>query len=156
MSQPAISAGVAARPMPYGLCASARAAHSSIATASAASSSLCVGIGHLAVSSDTPRPDRVVMVDVIVAAHREQFSQRGLNVAGFVDGAALDHRRLAVPMPRQAEAGQRPRQHRLLQLRLLPALAVIDGYVDTPDFAASGPGDATDFAKARRRQPLAA
>src|ERR1700704_6662368 len=115
MFQPAISAGAATWPMPYGLCASARAAHSSIATVNAANSTLRVGIGHLAVSSDTPRPDRVVMVDVIVTAHREQFSQRRLHVASLVDGAALDHRRVAVPMPRQAEAGQRPRQHRLPQ-----------------------------------------
>src|SRR5437899_12964691 len=109
MFQPAISAGVAARPMPYGLCASARAAHSSVATANAASSSLRVGIGHLAVSGDTPRPDCVVMIDVVVAAHSEQFSQGRLHVAGLVDSSALDHRRLAIPMPRQAEAGQRSR-----------------------------------------------
>src|SRR5207245_10077101 len=102
------------------------------------------GIGHLAVSGDTPGPDRVVMVDVIVAAHREQFSQGRLNVAGLVDGAALDHRRFSVPVPRQAEAGQRPAQHRLLQLRLLPALAVIDGYIDALDLAVSAPGDAGD------------
>src|SRR5437588_129796 len=155
MFQSAISAGIATRPMPYGLCASARIAHNSIATANAASSSLHVGIGHLAVSSDPPRPDRVVMVDVIVAAYREQFSQRRLNVAGLVDGAALDHRGLAVPMPRQAEAGQRPRQHRLLQLRLLPALAVVDRHIDTPDLAVSAPGDAADLVETRRRQPLA-
>src|ERR1700752_4397787 len=132
MFQPAISAGVGARAMPYGLCASARVAHSSsMATANAASPSLREGIGHLAVCRDTPRPDRVVVVDVIVAAHGEQFSQRRLDIAGLVDGAALDHRGLAVPMPWQAEAGQRPRQHRRLQLRRLPALAVIDRYIDT-------------------------
>src|SRR5882757_2974503 len=128
MFQPAISASVATRPMPYGFCAFALVTHSSAATANAANSSLCVGICYLAVFSDAPGPDRVVMVDVIVAAHREQFGQGRLHVAGLVDGAALDHRRLAIPMPRQAEAGQRPHQHRLLQLRLLPALAVIDGY----------------------------
>src|SRR5260370_36549994 len=155
MFQPAISAGVATRPMPYGLCASACAAQANT-TAIAAAASLRVGIGHLAIFSDTPGPDRIVMVDVIVAAHREQFSQGRLNVAGLVDGAALDHRRLAVPMPRQAEAGQRSRQHRLLQLRFLPALAVIDGYIDAPDFAVSAPGDAADLVETRHRQPLAA
>src|ERR1700740_1071668 len=126
MFQPAISAGVAVWPMPYGLCASARVAHSTMARANAVSPILRVGIGHLAVCSDTPGPDRVVMVDVILAAHRQQFSQRRLHVAGFVDRAALDYRRLAVPMPRQAEAGQRPPQHWFLQPRRLPALAVID------------------------------
>src|SRR5437588_3695670 len=155
MFRPAISAGVATRPMPYGLCAFALVMHNNVAAANAASSSLRIGICYLAVFSDAPGPDRVVMVDVVVAAHREQFSQGRLHVAGFVDGTALDHHRLAIPMPRQAEAGQRPRQHRLLQLRLLPALAVVDGYVDTPDFAASAPGDAADFVETRRRQPLA-
>src|ERR1700745_2486224 len=103
-----------------------------------------------------PGPDHVVMVDVIVTAHREQFSQGRLNVTGLVDGAALDHRRLAVPMPREAEAGQRPRQHRLLQFRLLPALARSDGYMHAPARAGSGPGEAAYFGKTRRRQPLAA
>src|SRR5258705_3907816 len=115
-----------------------------------------IGIGHLAVSCDAPGPDRVVMVSVIVAANREQFGQRRVDVTGFIGCAALNDGRLAVPMPGKPEAGQRPRQHRLLQLRLLPALAVIDGYIDTPDFAASGPGDAAYFVKTRRRQPLAA
>src|SRR3981081_3513735 len=112
MFQPAISAGVATRPMPYGLCASAGVARSSIATANAAHSSLRVGIGHLAVSGDTPGPDRVVMVELIVPAAREHFSQRRLNVAGLVDGAALDYRRPAVPMPRQAGTGAPPPPHR--------------------------------------------
>src|SRR5437588_10348876 len=137
MFRPAISAGVATRPMPYGLCAFALVMHNNVAAANAASSSLRIGICYLAVFSDAPGPDRVVMVDVVVAAHREQFSQGRLHVAGLVDGAALDHRRFSVPVPRQAEAGQRPAQHRLLQLRLLPALAVIDGYIHALDLAAS-------------------
>src|SRR6266436_1008478 len=123
-------------------------------TESAATSSL--RIGHLAVGRDTPRPDRVVVIVVIVAAHREQFGQGWLNVAGLVDGAALDDCRFAVPVPRQSETGQRPRQHRLLQLRFLPALAVVDGYIDTPDPAVAAPGDAADLVEAGRRQPLAA
>src|SRR6266566_1582749 len=101
----------------------------SATTASAATS--CLRIGHLAVSRDVPGPDRVVMIIIIVAAHREQFGQGRLNVAGLVDSAALDDRRFAVPVPRQSEAGQRPREHRLLQPRFLPTPAVDDRYIDT-------------------------
>ena len=42
----------------------------------------------------------------------EKFGQRRLDVTGFIDGAALNDGRLAVPMPWQPEARQRPRQHR--------------------------------------------
>src|SRR6266481_4574798 len=115
-------------------------------TESAATSSL--RIGHLAVGRDTPRPDRVVVIIIIVAAHREQFGQGRLDVAGLVNGTALDDCRFAVPVPRQSETGQRPRQHRLLQLRFLPALAVVDGYIDTPDPAVAAPGDAADLVEA--------
>src|SRR6266436_650069 len=109
--------------------------------------SSCVGIGHLAVSRDAPGPDRVVMVSVIVAANREQLSQRRLDITGFIGGAALNDGRSAVPMPGKPEAGQRPRQHRFLQLRWLPALAVIDRDIDASDLAAAAPGDAADLMK---------
>src|SRR5260221_5847614 len=90
------------------------------------------------------------MVSVIVAANREQFGQRRLDVTGFIGCAALNDGRLAVPMPGKPEAGQRPRQHRFLQPRLLPALAVIDRDVDTPDLAVAAPGNAADLMKAWR------
>src|SRR5260370_13358202 len=108
-----------------------------------------IGIGHLAVSSDAPGPDRVVMVSVIVAANREQLGQRRLDITGFIGCAALNDGWLAVPMPGKPEAGQRPRQHRFLQLRLLPPLAVIDLVIIPPDLPVAAPGDTADFVKAR-------
>src|SRR5216683_4929693 len=150
MFQPAISAGVADRPMPKGLCACARVAHASATTTNAAMHSSRVGIGHLAVSCDAPGPDRIVVVIMIVAANREKFGQRRLDVTGFIDGAALDHGGLTVPVPGKPEAGQRPCQYRFLQLRFLPALAVIDRNIDTPDLAVPAPGDAADLVKSAR------
>src|ERR1700688_4350352 len=124
--------------------------------ASIAADNSRIRIAHLAVGRDPPGPDRVVVVIVIVAAHTEEFGQRRLHVSGFVDGAALDHGRLAVPVPGQPETGQRARQYRLLPLRFLPALAVIDRDVDALDLAMTAPGDAGDLVKARRGQLLAA
>src|SRR5258707_14256555 len=100
-----------------------------------------IGIGHLSAGRDAPGPDRVVVVKIILAANREKLGQRRLDVTGFIDGAALNDGRLAVPMPRQPEAGQRPRQHRLLQLRLLQALAIVYRDIDTPNLAAPAPAE---------------
>src|SRR6185437_10398291 len=65
-----------------------------------------------------------------------------LHIARLVDRTALDHGRLPVPLPRQAEAGQRARQHWLLQRRFLPVLAAVDRDIDTLDLAMPAPGDA--------------
>src|SRR3981189_2022725 len=100
-----------------------------------------VGIGSLAISSDAPRPDRVVVVIMIVAANREKFGQRRLDVTSFIDCAALNHSGLTVPMPGKPEAGRGPCQHRFLQRRFLPALAVIDGDINPFDLAVAAPGD---------------
>src|SRR5258708_38670195 len=93
------------------------------------------------------------MVKIVFAANREKLCQCRLDVTGFIDCAALNDGRLAVPVPRKPEAGQPPRQHRLLQLRLLPALAVIDRDIDPPDLAAAAPGDTADLLKSRGAQP---
>src|SRR5258708_35839530 len=95
------------------------------------------------------------MVNIMIAANSEKLSQRRLDVTGFIDGAALDHGGLAVPVPGKPEAGQRARQHRFLQLRFLPVLAVIDRDIDTPDLAVPAPGDAADLVKSGCGQPLA-
>src|SRR5260370_24385902 len=120
MFQPAISAGVATRPMPQGTCACADVAHASANTANAAMQSSRVGIGHLAVSRDAPGPDRAVMVSVIVAANREQLGQRRLDITGLIGGAALHDGSPALPMPGKPPARQRPHPHLFLQLRLPP------------------------------------
>src|SRR5579862_4823016 len=51
-------------------------------------------------------------VDLRSAALGEHLLARGLHIAGLVPGAALQHRRLAVPAPGQAEAGQGLGEHR--------------------------------------------
>src|SRR5258707_6662911 len=104
-----------------------------------------IGIGHLAASRDAPGPDRVIVVEIILAANREKLSQGRLDVTGLIGRAALNDDRLTVPLPRKSKASQRPCQHRLLQLRLLPALTVIDLDIDTFDLAMAAPGDAADF-----------
>src|SRR5205085_8181203 len=114
------------------------------------------GIGHLAVSCDMPRPDRVVVVIIIFAANREKLSQRRLDVSGFIDGTALNDNGFAVPMPWKPKSGQRPRQHRFLQPRFLPGFAIIDRDIDALDFAAAAPGDSADFVKPGRAKLLAA
>src|ERR1700748_3824393 len=104
-------------------------------------------IAHLAIGGDAPRPHRIVVIEVVFATDGEQLGETRLHIAGFIRRAALDDRRLAVPMPRQAEARQRARQDRRLQLRFLPGLAAVDRDVDPLDLAASAPGDAGDLAK---------
>src|SRR5579871_3844711 len=114
------------------------------------------GIAYLAIGCDAPRPDRVVVIKKILAPYGEQLGQRRLDVAGFVGGTTLDNGWLAVPSPGQAKARQCPGQDRLLQLCLLPGLAVIDGHVDPPDLAASAPGNSIDLVKSGSRQLMAA
>src|SRR6202040_1261764 len=79
-----------------------------------------------------------------------------LAVTGFICRATLDHGWFAVPLPGKPEAGQCPRQHRLLQLGFLPALAIIDRDVDLLDLAMSAPGDTVDLVETWCAQPLAA
>src|SRR6202042_3244767 len=110
---------------------------------------------HLAIRCDAPGPNGVVVVIGIVATHSEKLGQCRLDVTGLICCATLNHGRLAVPSPGKPEAGQGPRQHRLLQPRLLPALAVIDRDVDPLDLAMSAPGDTADLVKAWRAQSLA-
>jgi len=95
-----------------------------------------------------PGPDRIVVVERIVAAHRKQLGKRRLDIARLVNGAALNGRGLAVPMPWQTKARQCPSEDRLLQLGFLPALAVIDRNVDPSDLAVAAPGEAADLVKA--------
>src|SRR5260370_30204896 len=92
----------------------------------------------------------------MVTAPGKNSTKRGLTVPGFTGGGLWNHRIPAIPMPGQPEAGQSPCQHRLLQLRFLPALAVIDRDIDTSDLAVPAPGDAADLVKSGCGQPLAA
>ena len=95
--------------------------------------------------ADAPRPDRVVVVEVVDATNCEQFAERRLDIVRLVDGTALDDDFLSAPLPRHPKAGQRPRQHRLLQLGRFPVPAGVDGNLDALDLAVPAPGEAGDF-----------
>src|SRR5262245_43779536 len=67
------------------------------------------------------RGDRVLGL----AALRDELGAQRLRGAGLVPGAAQDRGRLAVPLPRHDEAGERLRRDRALQRRLTPTLAAV-------------------------------
>src|SRR6185295_4316155 len=96
--------------------------------------------------------DRVVVINDGAAVLGDELVARRLNGAGLVDGARLEHRWTAVPLPRQAKARERPRQYRRRQRRLRPALAAVGGNLDPPDRAAARPGDAGNFVEPRTLQ----
>src|SRR5580692_9324011 len=98
----------------------------------------------------------VVVAEGIVAACRQQLRKCRLHIIGLIDRAALNHGRLAVPPPWQPEPGQSPGQNRLLQPRLLPAVAVIDRDVDALDLAMPAPGNARYLVEAGLLQFLTA
>src|ERR1019366_5387962 len=64
-------------------------------------------------------------VDLGGAALGEHLLAGRLDIAGLVPGAALQHHRLAVPAPGQAEPGQGLGEHRRIERRLCPALAAV-------------------------------
>src|ERR1700716_675190 len=110
MFQPAISAAVAGRPMPKDPSAGAEVAPTSAATATVAAWSSRIRIGNLAVTGDAPGPDRVVVIEIIVAAHRQKLGKCRLDITGLIDRATLNDGGVPVPVPWQPEAGQRARQ----------------------------------------------
>src|SRR6185312_12207847 len=101
-----------------------------------------------------PGLNTVVMVDRIGAALFAQGRDGRLHVAGLVDGARFQQRRLAVPAPRQREARQRLGEHRLLQLGALPIDAAIERHVDRLDLALAGPGQPADLVDAGAAERL--
>src|SRR4051812_48108136 len=121
MSQAAISAGVIGLPRLGPAAAAAPAPRAS--ARNAARESLRVDMLHLPFRVDRPaRRPVVVLADErrdrrrprALAALGDDLRARRLHVAGIVPGAALEHRRPAVPAPQGAEARERLRQHRLL------------------------------------------
>src|SRR5262245_55136569 len=99
----------------------ARPSATSLATSSTARvrSARRVHILHTPVRRDAPALDRVHVIEQRAALERSTLRNElpvgRLRVAGLVGRPALDHRRLSVPDPREAEAGLADRQHRLLQ-----------------------------------------
>src|SRR5260221_10044420 len=147
MSQAAISSGVAGRPRPG---PSARAgAVSPSRTRTAVARALRIDMRHLAAFGNGPARDRVIVIDRPGSPLGDQMGAGRLNVAGSVGRAALQDRWTAVPTPRHAEAGQRLREHRLLERGGRPALAPVGGKLDLGDLAVAGPGETGDLVKPR-------
>src|SRR3984957_10605184 len=131
MSQSARSASLTGLPSPGWVAAIAAPAKAS-ASAPTSASCLPVDMLGLPVAVDGPAGDDVHVphregghrnVDLRSATLGEHLLARGLNIAGLVPGAALQHDRLAVPAPGQAEAGPRLGEHRRIERGLGPALA---------------------------------
>src|SRR5450755_1090513 len=116
MSQPAISAGVAALPKSkcrsrgsFGAPAAMHAIAANAANKQFARNSLrCdLNIADFAACRDAPGLDGIVMVDRARAAHLAQLAVGRLHVTRFVDHPRLQQRRAAVPVPVEPEARQR-------------------------------------------------
>src|ERR1700761_5699494 len=99
MFQPAISARDSTRPRPYGSCAAAAPAEPSMAAATATTRTSIRSIAHLTVGRDAPGPHCIVVIKIVLATDGDQLGEAGLYIAGFIRCAALDDRRLAVPVP---------------------------------------------------------
>ena len=67
------------------------------------------------------------MIVAAQPAFRDELRARGLHHAEIVGGAALQHRRGAVPIPGGTETRQRFRQDRLVERRRCPGLAAVGG-----------------------------
>src|SRR5438874_9518328 len=133
-----------------------------LATSSAAS--LSVDMAHASIGIDRPaRRAVVVLADEgghwrdprALAARGDNLGARRLHVARVVPGATLQHRRPAVPLPRDAKAGEALREHRLLQRRLGPAFAAVGRHHHLGDASIARIGDAGDFVEARPLHPVA-
>src|SRR5262249_54200185 len=102
---------------------------------------LCIDIFHLAVGLHLPRLDGMVVVEDVGAMRGHQGVARGLDGTRVVGGAALQHRGRPIPLPRQAEAGQPPRQYGGGQRSLRPRLPAIGRHLDLGNRASTGPGN---------------
>src|SRR5262245_44490761 len=131
MFQAVISASLIGLPRPG---VSATAVHAATENASErANSALRVDMLDPSRTIDAPAGDAVVVLvgepqrvrhrRAGLAARGDELGTKRLHRAGFVPGATLQDRRLAIPTPGHAEAGERLRQQRLMQRRLRRAVA---------------------------------
>src|SRR5438270_627263 len=146
MSHGARSAGAIGWPN-CGACALAMTAPAS-SSAALKTTDLHIRIGRLPLVVDAPGLDGVEVVVAAQTALGDELRARGLHQAGIVGGAALQLRRAAVPLPSGAEAGERLRQHRIVEHRRRPGLAAVGRDLDRPDGAVAGPGKAGDLVEA--------
>src|SRR3954466_8313338 len=68
---------------------------------------LSVNIGRLSLLVDAPACDRIVVIHPAQAPLRNEGRARRLHHSGIIGGAALQHRRTAVPLPWGSEAYRR-------------------------------------------------
>src|SRR6266704_5842612 len=109
MSQRATSSALTAAPNAGGLPgAGCRPAHAASAAAKAAMTTARsdVDILHAPVCFHRPADDRIVVIADIGRELRNPLLARRLHAPALVGGAALQHRRLPFPFPRQAKAHQ--------------------------------------------------
>src|SRR5436190_11057876 len=111
MSQRAISACATGSPSagPFGCVARSLAQLVSSRTAATAAMRSRVDMMHAPVGIERPGNDRVIVEAVRRRIARQPFVARRLHASLLVRRPALQHRRLALPFPRQAKAHQRLR-----------------------------------------------
>src|SRR6476659_5166308 len=113
-------------------------------------------IGHRSILRDLPYLNGVVVVAGMKPAYVDELRTRRLYVPGLVDGAALQLRWSAIPIPEQTKARQAFRKNGLLKASFFPAPAAVCGNVDPRDPPAAGPRHAGDFVESLLAQKLAA
>src|SRR5688572_2927212 len=154
MSQRAISAALTGEPNAGTLTGAdvGWAAQAESAAVAATTRRLGVNIFHAPVRIHGPADDRVVVKAVVRRVARLPLLARRLDIALFVGGAALQHRRLAGPLPGQAEAYQGFRTLFAGERRIGPCRAAIGGDLGAPDAPRAAPGDAGDLVEPGARQ----
>src|ERR1700742_5082459 len=95
------------------------------AAARTSRSGLSIDVLHRVVGADLPALNAVILIELRVGIRLFPLGARGLDIPSFIGGAALQHDRLAVPLPGQAEAGERFGQNRPRHLGIRPSLAGI-------------------------------
>src|SRR6516162_11518916 len=111
---------------------------------------------HTPIRSYCPALDPVHVIEQRAGLERTPFIDKllvcRLGIASLVGRAALDDGWSPIPDPREAKAGMRDRQNRILQRREAPAVAAIGRNFDPNNFAATGPGKTGDLVKSGSRQ----
>src|SRR5260221_2293139 len=152
MSQRAISSALTAAPNAGwrdGDCA-AKAAR--LAAPTAMTMRLDVNIFPAPVGAHGPAHDGVVVIAIGGRVLRQPRLARRLHAPLLVGGAALQHRFLALPFPRQAETHQGLRALLAGESGVRPGRAAVGGDFDAPDTAGAAPRDARDLVGPRARQ----
>src|ERR1700692_1870940 len=120
------------------------------ATISTPTNSLCTEhrIVNTPIAGDLPALNGVEMEGMvcmfprILALDAPEFAQlfeRGLNIPAFIGGTGCEHGLASVPGPGGGKTGIRFSVYRPLNLRALPGLAAVGGYLHPADTAGARP-----------------